>query len=60
MKFVILSPSGIRTGGPEACFQLSDTKIFKPENLLLTTEIFFNAPAGKIMSCNPYHVIFGL
>lgn len=25
MKFIILCPFGIRTGGPEACFQLSDS-----------------------------------
>ena len=27
MKYVILSPYGIRTGGPEACYQLSDSLI---------------------------------
>ena len=41
MKFVILSPSGIRTGGPEACFQLSDTLIqngFDAEIWLVTSD----------------------
>jgi len=38
-KFVILAPHGVRTGGPEACFQLSDSLIrqgFDAEIWLLT------------------------
>lgn len=39
MKYVILCPYGIRTGGPEACYQLSDALIangFKAELWLLS------------------------
>lgn len=39
MKFVILCPHGVRTGGPEACYQLSDSMIsngFEAEIWLLS------------------------
>lgn len=41
------------------CSELPHTEVFKLKHLLLTAEIFLNAPSGKVSQGDIYHVFFG-